>query len=828
MIPDYEKGDYVKALEIVPELVLTESDPMRFLRYTKFNVAAAAQSLVLYWKRRREVFGDRAFLPLTLTGDSALSNDDIDCIKTGSVVILPNDAEGRAVMCFDLSRRIDHSLERRLRCAFYCGQVISENEVSQTDGFALLVITNDGRMIDPAMTHCRNVLLYTFPVKLKAIHLVKCMSKWANNCLAQAFLSGMLKVFGHLVQGCQVYCHASQVREKIVQSLESHGMSRRGLPRRVGGSWSYERFSDWLIERVRMDREGQPEKSVPATQTASGVAAALLTSTSTSDDNDCKPRSTEHSGDARLDNAPAVAFRAGGATSLVATGDDDSKSRTIQPRDGDIREELYQNFRYQMVKAVEQLPQDEKACYMEALERAPPQVWKEESNPDMFLRLEDFHAFFAAKRICRYWQLRSDTFGPKRFDSLYQTGEDALGNKELQVLQMNTITLLPNDAHGCPVLSIDCSRLEKRRQWVDSRDRCLFYMFSLPAEDEVSQTEGAVLLCRMDSPPFHSLDVAFLERLANSLPLRFKAVHLLSHEPIPNDVESRIHFGDETHVHVGSSNGELASRLGEFGMNKTGLPEYLNGEWGLSKFIQWQEIRTRTEWKIPLGFSGRDHSKAFELPAIRPYTLLPDEEKAERNRRLNVIHCRRKRDLKRVQVDTLEDECAKLREVREGLLGENRRLEDLVKVTMVVIDQVREEQGEELSAPNSEQGSKMLSGDKTPPVGTRESVSTTATASVSSTSVQLSLPLRREHHERTQALHEGQQEQFTGSGDDAPLQQAPAVLPASLGLTSTLEETSSPFLSSAARSENPCYLLAAHGLVELFSQSWASESPGGK
>jgi hypothetical protein len=97
-------------------------------------------------------------------------------------------------------------------------------------------------------------------------------------------------------------------------------------------------------------------------------------------------------------------------------------------------------------------------------------------------------------------------------------------------------------AQGRPVLSIDGTCLEKRRDWVENRDRCIFYMFSLLAEDEMSQTEGAVPLYKMDSPPFHSVDAAFLERLATSLPLRFKAVHLLSYEPISHDVESRINF----------------------------------------------------------------------------------------------------------------------------------------------------------------------------------------------------------------------------------------------------------------------------------------------
>jgi hypothetical protein len=240
--------------------------------------------------------------------------------------------------------------------------------------------------------------------------------------------------------------------------------------------------------------------------------------------------------------------------------------------------------------------------------------------------------------------------------------------------------LLPKDAQSCPVLSIDGTCLEKRRNWVKSRDRCIFYMFSLLAEDEMSQREGAVLLYKMDSPPFHSVDLAFLERLATSLPLHFKAVHLLSHEPISFSVESQISFGDKTYVHVRSSKDELASQLEGFGMNKAGLPTYLNGKWRLAKYIQWQEFRTRMEFKIPLCFGGRDQSKIYDdFPAITSHSLLLENKKAERSRRLNVVHCRQKRDQKRVESDALEEEYTELRGQHEELLEESRRLEDLVR-----------------------------------------------------------------------------------------------------------------------------------------------------
>jgi hypothetical protein len=162
------------------------------------------------------------------------------------------------VACVDSSRRLDHSFELRLRSSFYFGQVISENEKSQTDGYVVLVTTAREDKVDTASKDARNILLHTFPTKLKAFHVIRYMPKWTNNCLAQAFIGGMVRIYGHLLQGCQTYFHASEDKDEIIQSLESHGISRSGLPLHVGGSWSYERFSHWLTERAQMDREWHP------------------------------------------------------------------------------------------------------------------------------------------------------------------------------------------------------------------------------------------------------------------------------------------------------------------------------------------------------------------------------------------------------------------------------------------------------------------------------------------------------------------------------------------------------------------------------------------
>lgn len=64
----------------------------------------AARRVALYWKNRKEVFGDRAFLPLTLTGRSALKADEIAMVKTGYMAIMPDDQKGRPIYFHDLSR----------------------------------------------------------------------------------------------------------------------------------------------------------------------------------------------------------------------------------------------------------------------------------------------------------------------------------------------------------------------------------------------------------------------------------------------------------------------------------------------------------------------------------------------------------------------------------------------------------------------------------------------------------------------------------------------------------------------------------------------------
>jgi hypothetical protein len=78
---------------------------------------------------------------------------------------------------------------------------------------------------------------------------------------------------------------------------------------------------------------------------------------------------------------------------------------------------------------------------------------------------------------------------------------------------------------------------------------------------------------------------------------------------------------------------------------------------------------------FPLGLSGRE--KADNFPGIKQYSMLSEEHKAERSRRLNVIHCRRKRDRAFIDMGLFQEG----RSSAPTLQYENRQLEDIVRVT---------------------------------------------------------------------------------------------------------------------------------------------------
>lgn len=660
VLPDGEKSAFLRALEVAPDLVFTESDPLRFLRFTNFNVDPAARSLVLYWQRRLDVFGTtKAFLPLLVMGgaNSALSPEIIDEVRTGRLAFLPHDSQGCTVLCGDVSRNAEFDINVRRQALFYRFQIMSENEISQKEGYVFLMILSEFKF-DPSQSESLKLLLGAFPVRAKAWHLVSCIPSWNRSCLVQTFVKGLMRLFGHLIRQHNTHFYTSDEKDEILERLKSHGFSREKLPECLGGAWKYEQVSDWLVERKKIERQRYPNafRAVVDQKTLQNQVTQT-----TAQDEDSKP--------------PAI---------NSYTGSEEERER----------QEFFKACESHVTAALQKLPAADTVAYFAAKQIASAEIWAAESDFMPYIRAEHCNAQFAARRLSRYWNLRNECFGSTDIQPLHQTGEGVLRRKELAALATGFVVLLPFDAQGCSVLWLDDTKLQfpkstRPKNRAELQRRCFFYMFSLMTENEKSQTDGVVLLHNVDSTASDRVDIGYVEFLVHCLPLRgVKSSHVISmSREIPSDVNPDVYFCEEAHFHENVGIDEVIARLEAEGIDKQeGLPSFLEGGFTMGKFIRWQELRTRLEFRIPLAYQGKQTQEAYSFPAIRPYTLLPETERAEQSRRANVVHCRRRRDRQLIEDDMLLEECSRMKNQKRRLQEENQRLEYLVDAASNMAD----------------------------------------------------------------------------------------------------------------------------------------------
>jgi len=207
LIPIIKKIDFLAALQIAPELVAKESDYFRFLHHANFDAKAAADKLVSYWKYRRCIFKDRAFRPMVMTGDGALTSEDIEIIKSGFVAYASKDAEGCPVVILDPSCPNTDTTQARMRAMFYQAQYLSEDSTTQNQGFVILCIVSVHHY-DHVTMEAISVLVNTLPVKVKAWHIFDCITDW--NSLEQGFFLGVMAAFLHSLNKFTMYLYSAK------------------------------------------------------------------------------------------------------------------------------------------------------------------------------------------------------------------------------------------------------------------------------------------------------------------------------------------------------------------------------------------------------------------------------------------------------------------------------------------------------------------------------------------------------------------------------------------------------------------------------------------
>jgi hypothetical protein len=236
----------------------------RYLKFHEFDPSAAARRIVDYWSTRVELFGPRAFLPLLLTGEGALSEEDLEVFRTGSFMLLPRNTDQTHVLLYDparLTTTVVTDTARRLRCLFYFLSAISESDSSVV--FLHLFnsrtrkATFDPNFLSESVSYLARQII---PVRVVEAHMVMIATGLGN--VIPLTIREMESMGQHKPDKIVVYEQKSL--EEIQSEMKTHGFTLEGLPRvPFEGLFSFGCFRRWIDERIRLGSQVYVSKSAP-------------------------------------------------------------------------------------------------------------------------------------------------------------------------------------------------------------------------------------------------------------------------------------------------------------------------------------------------------------------------------------------------------------------------------------------------------------------------------------------------------------------------------------------------------------------------------------
>lgn len=623
---------------------------------------------------------------MTMTGDGAMSPEDIIYLRTGYFCFLPPDSKGRTVICYDPSRRVDHAKEARMRIGFFFWSIICENEASITDGYVGIVLLGNGSFgvssLDGTIRECVDIVIDCFPTRSKNIHLVQTIRPTGTRrSWLEIVLPIILQVMGRILENAAGVSHVSESRREMAKEFEAFGLNANGLPVSAGGTWTYDGLYKWLLERCRLERQ-RYQQSISSGQHGQQQLPDHSASEGRSRRNVAPALSTMMVPSAVPSPTPSLTLLAG----LTSANPFFPFQRQQPSQDASL---------HQLDYMIRRFSQADRAAYMDACARAPNLV-VEESPPHWFVAHADGDVRAAARRLALYWAIRQHLFAERYLLPMAQTGEGALGRKDLILLNSGFFSVLPTKQNETVMLSYDCARDDFSDE--GGRLRVAFYVLSLSAERELSRTMGLSIVAS-GLPEIAKLqreggltDRVTFRLLLEALPIRVSAIHIamllqpkMASFPLDESVQGMRHlFGTagtcKAMVHVGTSRDEITEQLAPYGIGQSILPRCLGGTFGYDRFTQWQELRIRYEWGLPAGANDQDASEIYDFSTkVTPLTAMSEDEKKERKRRMNVVHSRRKRERERIEIEVLQEQCEEMRDRQAVLTEESRQLEDLWK-----------------------------------------------------------------------------------------------------------------------------------------------------
>lgn len=263
-----EKEAYMQAMHQAPQLVEKETNPVRFLRVDNYDANAAAVRLTLYWEKRLQLFGERAYLPMDdLSGNGAMNEADVAVIRAANLARLPNDTGGHPVILSDItqlkqstSTKIVPVKQNRLRTAVYWNTVLSmENIKSQIEGIVCIRVITTTVFDADHFKKSHTMIDKCAPCKFHQYHFCCMPPVKERNLFLKTVVPRMLIMLGKKFEG-RLFVHVGKCPADFRAPLAKYGYTEASIPPSVGGTWCYETYRKSLLTEAKVEDNEDMEK----------------------------------------------------------------------------------------------------------------------------------------------------------------------------------------------------------------------------------------------------------------------------------------------------------------------------------------------------------------------------------------------------------------------------------------------------------------------------------------------------------------------------------------------------------------------------------------
>lgn len=230
-----------------PAIVKSREHRLVFLRSEVFNAKLAAKRFAKYWNKRVELFGEKAFAPLTIEG--SLDDEDKIALSSGFAVPMPGkDKSGRGLVWVDASYldTTKYSRESMIRALMYIEEAVLEDESAQRKGVIFVNYNGNhptfGQFDRQLIGQWASSTKGCMPIRVSAIYILQIPTLFVVLLNLLKYLLGT-----RLAKRLLIIPGANDI---ILKRLEKRGIAKDLLPTEIGGKFVLDQ-EHWIRERIQ-------------------------------------------------------------------------------------------------------------------------------------------------------------------------------------------------------------------------------------------------------------------------------------------------------------------------------------------------------------------------------------------------------------------------------------------------------------------------------------------------------------------------------------------------------------------------------------------------